>query len=62
MKILEYYRAVKEMAEGLSDIKRKLNDSSEQVRENLMQIFLWRDSTAINHWMSELYDVCLSVS
>ena len=61
MKILEYCRVVKEMAEGLSDIKKKLNDSSEQIRENLMQVFLWRDSTAVDHWVSELYASCHSV-
>lgn len=62
MKILEYYRVVKEMADGRADIKRDLRSASEQIRENLMQIFLWRDSTAVNHWESELYAVCHSVS
>lgn len=60
--IVESCRLLKEMAEGLSDIKRKLNNSSEQIRENLMQIFLWRNTTTVNHWTGELYAICHTVS
>lgn len=62
IRIIDDYKYLKEMADGLADIKRELRSSSEQIRENLMQIFLWRDSTAVNHWESELYAVCHSVS
>ena len=50
------------MADGLADIKQELRAASEQMRENLMQVFLWRYSTIVNHWESELYAICHSVS
>lgn len=62
LKILTYYRAVKEMAEGISDIKRRLRDSSDQIRQNLMMIFLWRDASTVHHWVSEIYGACHKVS
>ena len=62
IRIIDDYRYLKEMADGLADIKRELRAASERIRENLMQIFLWRYSTTVNHWMGELYAVCHSVS
>ena len=62
IRIIEQYKYLKEMADGLADIKKKLRDSSDQIRQNLMQIFLWRDTTTVHPWESELYAACHKVS
>lgn len=62
IRIIDDYRYLKEMADGLAEIKKKLRDSSDQIRQNLMQIFLWRDTTTVHHWESELYAACHKVS
>ena len=55
IRILESLKAIKEMAERIDIIKSRLYDKHEQIRENLMQIFLWRNTTTVNHWCNELY-------
>ena len=55
IKIIETLCALKEMAEHIDVIKMRLYDKHEQIRENLMQIFLWRHTSMVNHWCNELY-------
>lgn len=58
MNLLENLCLLKEMSNDLSSIKIKLQNSEEQRLQNLTQIFLWRNSTTVNHWCDELYATC----
>lgn len=62
IRIIDDYKYLKEMADGLADIKKRLRDCSDQVRQNLMQVFLWRSTSTVRHWESELYGACHKVS
>lgn len=54
-------RRLYEMSRSLKEIKLELYNHSEQIRENLMKIFLLRDCSAKHHWISELFGNCHDV-
>lgn len=58
LKILKIYN---EFADKNKDVKDTLRNTEDQRIENLVMIFLWRDTTIVNHWCSELYSVCHKV-
>ena len=62
MKILQTYRYIREMADGLADMKRDLRNCSENLRDHLIMLFLFRDNINVNHWKNEVYGACHSVS
>lgn len=61
MKLFENLIMIKEMSSNIKNIKFKLYNSNEQIKENLIMIFIWRETTTINHWCNELYVVCHQV-
>ena len=62
IKIIEQLSTLKEMADGLPKIEDHLRNSEEQRIQNLLQIFIWRNTTTLNHWCDELYTVCHNVA
>ena len=58
-KMLQLYN---EMADDLPRIENALRSSEQQRIENLLQIFVWRDTTTVSHWGDELYAACHDVS
>lgn len=49
------------MKELYNNTKFKLYNSNEQIKENLIMIFIWRETTTVNHWCNELYAACHQV-
>lgn len=62
MNLFENLLLYRELADGRADIKSQLRNSEKQRRENLMQLFIWRDSTTVNHWCNELYAICHEIN
>lgn len=49
---------LREMSRERNKILYSLGASEDQRVENLIQIFLYRDTTTVHHWISELYASC----
>lgn len=62
MKILQTYRYMREMADRLVDIKQDLRNCSENLRDHLIMLFMFRNNVNVNHWKNEVYGACHSVS
>ena len=62
MNLFENLQLYYEFADKRKDIKQDLRNSSAQRRENLIQIFLWRNTTTIGHWCDELYEACSEIT
>lgn len=62
LNLFEVLQMYNEFADGRNDIKNSLRNSEKQRRENLIMIFIWRHTSTINHWITELYVVCNEVS
>lgn len=62
IRILENLKLLNEMADDLPKIENHLRNSEEQRIQNLLQIFVWRNTSTINHWCDELYAICHDVS
>lgn len=62
LNLFEVLQMYNEFADGRNDIKNSLRNSEKQRRENLIMIFIWRHTSTINHWITELYAVCNEVS
>lgn len=62
MNLFEVLQLYNEMADDLSRIENSLRNSENQRIQNLLQIFVWRNSSTINHWCDELYAVCHDVN
>lgn len=62
LNLFEVLQRYNEMADDLSRIENALRSSEQQRIENLLQLFVWRDSSIISHWGDELYAVCHDVN
>lgn len=62
MNLFENLQIYKEFADKRKDIKNSLRNSEKQRRENLIQLFLWRDTTTVGHWCDELYAACSEIN
>ena len=59
LKILKLYN---KFADSRNDIKISLRNSEKQRRDNLIMIFIWRYTSTVNHWITELYGSCDEIS
>lgn len=50
MNLFEVLQMYSEMADDLPRIENALRSSEQQRIENLLQIFVWRDTTTVSHW------------
>lgn len=62
MNLFENLQMYRELADKRKDIKISLRNSENQRRENLIQIFIWRNTTTIEHWCDELYAACSEIN
>lgn len=62
IRIVDSYKMLREMADGLQDIKRDLRNCANTLRDHLMLIYLFPDNINVNHWMNEVAGACNSVS
>lgn len=62
MNLFENLQMYREFADKRKDIKISLRNSEKQRRENLIQIFIWRNTTTIEYWCDELYAACSEIN
>lgn len=62
MNLFETLQLYSEFADKRKDIKRDLRNSTTQRRENLIQLFLWRNTSTVGHWCDELYGACSEIN
>lgn len=55
------FKIIKNNINNVKNIKFKLYNSNEKIRENLIALFIWRDSINYNYWLNELYESCHSI-
>ena len=55
------FKIIKNNINNVKNIKFKLYNSNEKIRENLIVLFIWRDSINYNYWLNELYESCHSI-
>lgn len=60
--MFETLQLYSEFADKRKDIKRDLRNSTTQRRENLIQLFLWRNTSTVGHWCDELYGACSEIN